>query len=390
VLKRRIGVLLGFTLSACFSGDATLGAVCSQDSDCGAGQTCTNEICGRCGDGAAQLGELCFEPGTQIDLGPDPVVLRPHDVDNDAVVDLVTLAPGAGELLVLRGNASGLSDPETVALPLLAQHLAVGDVDGDGATDALVADAESVWFGSGAGTLVFSFGDEALAWENASGLLAVPGSAVSDPFGVATRATANGETEVVALEIEAGATLRIGAGLTLPGELRVAASGQLLGDETPEIVLTAGPTITLVTGPELELGPELTLAADVVAVAIVDATGDGAADVLTADALGAVVVDAGDGEGGFVRREGFTLPGTVTAMVVGDLDRDGDRDIAAASDLGITLTLARGSGYGDTVALPSDEAATDVLVVSFGGDILPELIVSSATEGTVSVLGVRP
>jgi hypothetical protein len=49
----------GFALS-CFDGFGTIGAVCESDFQCGLEQSCVNSVCGICGSGTIEPGELCF------------------------------------------------------------------------------------------------------------------------------------------------------------------------------------------------------------------------------------------------------------------------------------------------------------------------------------------
>ncbi len=48
--------------ATCFDGGATLGAACERDTDCGGAQSCDNGVCGLCGNGRVDPGELCFGP----------------------------------------------------------------------------------------------------------------------------------------------------------------------------------------------------------------------------------------------------------------------------------------------------------------------------------------
>ena len=381
------GLLLA---AACFSGEATLGALCAEDDDCGADQICTNEVCGYCGDGVAQPGEVCLEADDPVELSAQPLQIRPQDLDRDGTLDLVALAPGAMDLTVLRGSAEGFSSPETVALPIAADHLALGDLDADDTIDALVADADGIHFGAGSGVLAFSFGSEVVAWSGTTGLEFAPATDSSAAFGVATRPVDPDQTEVAAIEVGPGGQILLGAAVTLPGAVRPVAVGEVANAGPPEVAFAVGPTVLLRSGPDLDPLAEVRLDADVVAVSLVDVDVDGNRDVLASDATGSIVVHAGDGVGAFSRATVLEVSTPATAMVVGDLNRDGRRDLVAATADGLRLALARGARFPETTAVPGPDAALDVLITDLGGDLLPDLIASSMTTGQVVRVGVQP
>jgi len=374
----------------CFSGEATLGALCLEDDDCGADQTCGTGVCGYCGDGVAQPGEVCLDADDPIEVAGMPVRMRPQDLDRDGTLDLVAHVPGATDLTVLRGSGRGFGSPETVALPFAADHLAVGDLDGDDTVDALVANAEGIHFGAGSGVLAFSFGSEVITWMGTTGLEFASATETSAAFGVATRPGDAEQTEVAAIEIGPGGQVQLGASITLPGTVRPVAVGEVANAGAPEVAFAVGPTVALRSGADLEPLAEIVLDADVVAVSLVDVDVDGNRDVLASDTAGAVVVFAGDGIGGFTRDIGFELDTPATALVVGDINRDGRRDVAVATAEGIELALARGARFPETIAVPGPDAAADLLITDLGGDLLVDLIASSSAVGQVVRVGVAP
>lgn len=367
-----------------------MGSICAVDSDCGGEQRCTNEVCGRCGDGVAQLGEVCLDAEPAVEVGGVAVVVRPQDLDRDGLLDLVALAPASLELQVLRGSREGFDEAEAVALPIAATALAVGDLDSDGTVDAVVTDGETIQFGSGAGALVFSFGGEAVMWAGATGLEFVfAADAMSTPFVVASR-TMSGQTEVVAAEVGDDGQLRLGAATMLPPAMRPIAAGDVVQGGPLEVALVSDTQLVLLSGGELALVAELSFAESVVAVALVDADGDGSRDVVTALSTGDVIVDVGDGVGGFVRQEAIALPRAAAGLAVADLDRDGDRDLFAATGEGVVVAVNQGGRYPEVITLPGPGAASDVLVAELNGDILPEVISVDAETGRIVVLEARP
>jgi FG-GAP-like repeat len=114
---------------------------CTQDSDCGAGNTCT--------------------PTAAIAVGSSPIALAAADLDGDGKIDVVVAnyAGGdaaAGTLTVLKGVGDGtfVAQPEITSDSFNAPvALAVTDFDGDGKADIVAAneqgDSVSVLLGNG-------------------------------------------------------------------------------------------------------------------------------------------------------------------------------------------------------------------------------------------------
>ena len=70
-------------LWACFDGIGTVGAVCVTDQQCGPDQGCVNSVCGLCGDGVIQPGELCFGPSSEENVFGEVTDLLAFDPEGD-------------------------------------------------------------------------------------------------------------------------------------------------------------------------------------------------------------------------------------------------------------------------------------------------------------------
>src|SRR5690606_34391719 len=76
---------------------------------------------------------LCFV-GTPVTLRPLDRALGAADIDGDGHLDLVSVGGPGATLRRGRGDGS-LAAPRVWTLPADAMHLALGDLDGDGAQD---------------------------------------------------------------------------------------------------------------------------------------------------------------------------------------------------------------------------------------------------------------
>lgn len=212
-------------------------------------------------------------PGSPFAVGGEPADIAVGDLDGDGGPDLVVA--GDGGLAVLPGDGrGGFGEPRRVAVAGPSPHLvALGDADRDGRLDAAVTAHDS--------TVV-----TVLRGDGEGGLAPLPDS----PFD------------------------------------------------------------TGVPGPGHNHG-----------LALADLDGDGDPDLVTADQdHGTVSVLLGDGRGGFAPPPGSPFPAGdgPYPFAVGDLDGDGRPDLAVPGFLGTAVTLLRGEGEGGFAPFPSSPLET--------------------------------
>jgi len=102
-----------------------------------------------------------------------------------------------------------------------------------------------------------------------------------------------------------------------------------------------------------------------------------------------VVVLLGNGNGTFQNYglEYTTGTGPI-AIVAADFDRDGKIDVATADQTGSTVSILRGVGNGSFIAPNSFAVSTptSLVVADFNGDLRPDLLVTSGTSNSATVL----
>ncbi|MCB9718767.1 MAG: VCBS repeat-containing protein [Myxococcales bacterium] len=304
-----------------------------------------------CGDGMPVVGELCLVAGADYATGLDPIDVAVGAFDGVAGLDVVTLDAGALELGLLSGNGNGtLQAPVTAAaLGGMPVEMVAGDMTGDGVPDVAVLDTAA----------------------DAVGLL------VGDGMG-GFAAPVNTVAGVGVVDLDIGA---------FNGDAAQDV-GVLLGtDQTLQLLLGGPGMLTLggVTG--VNAGVNAT-------VAIGDYNGafDMFDDIMGLGP-GGFHAWATNGTGlGFLGAvaNAFGGGGTFVELVAGDVNGDGNDDVAAIDIAGDTMVVGLSTGgpasfnFQPPVAVGTDPS--DIVLYDLDGDGDAEAVVCNAGSNDVMVL----
>lgn len=394
---RRVVLGVAVALGGCFQGEGTLGAVCREDADCGADQGCDNEVCGYCGDGVAQAGELCTVAAAEV--GGSPMVsagtLVAVDLERDRTLELVARGDD-GAVTLWRGDGDGGFSEGTRVTEGGTGPVRVGALDEDEALDLVVVDAE-------ARTIALGFGDGQGAW-SLGPAVAVAGTPVDVGVG---GGLGEGPAWVAWVDEQGLWQARVDAEARALGEAVMLVEGraQWIGDP---LALDEDAALDLVVadvdGMRLEpwqgdgvgglvRGEPIAIEGRATEVTTLDVDGDGDVDVLVTDEDGGITVLVSDAKGGLVTAGRAEVPGAARAVVVVDLDRDADRDmvVVAEHDPSVWALRLRGGWYAEAIALPVTGAVGAVAGVDVDRDGLVELLLGPAQgTGTLRVVEVEP
>ncbi len=307
--------------------------------------------------GAVVLGDPISSP-TDSAFGPGPgaQTLVTADLDQDGILDAVVTDFASTTPRALLGNGDGsFGAPQLLPASSGVLSIATGDFDSDGVPDIVGHSEFSVvlWTGDGDGT--FTLAQTIRTLGNAQ-----PAIAVTDVDGDGLDDVVAPVPQGVQRYFGTGSGLTAGPTSNAFGLISDVAIGNFNGDGVPDVVVTdATPFIQRArvllgngTGGFTEsgsspvgFGPE--------AATVADLDGDGIDDVVTSDSFSffntvrfSVSVLLSNGNGGFRSRTTHTVGGGPVSGAAGDLDGDGDIDIAVSNVITGDVSLFVNNGGG--------------------------------------------
>jgi MYXO-CTERM domain-containing protein len=281
------------------------------------------------------------------------------DLNADGDLDLVAPIPLSNEVRVLFGDGVvGFGAPEVFPTGTGPAAVTVADLNGDGSLDIVT--------GNGGG------GDASFLAGDGAGAFAAPVSidlgADAQPVSIAAAdVNGDGDADVVTAN-------RIASSITAPGTVSIAA-----GDGAGEF---AEPVQIQLAEGSADDPPGL--------LAVGDVTADGRADIVVSLAIGnAVVILAGEEEGGFADAARVAVAKGPLPVAIADVNGDDIQDILTGNALDDSVSILPGDAQGrvgfaglvDAGQYPHAIAAADL-----DGDGHDDLATANAFSGDVSVL----
>ncbi|MBK6685592.1 MAG: VCBS repeat-containing protein [Deltaproteobacteria bacterium] len=345
-----------------------------------------------------------FEFGPPTSLGGTAIRVALADLEGDGDLDAVALTPGALEVHIAQTQGTFLPRRSVALGSIQASVLALGDLDGDGDMDAVV--------GRGMGG-----GDFVVVHQTAAGVFGV----------VATRGGIGSVTDIEVTDIDNDSTIDVVVGRSAMGSNVVSVyrnadglgtftgaaldtqlngpaytvdSGDLNGDSYPDLVLgVLTPLPGSLPGVIVRIGNPATPGQydaaqsathwlpEITDVCVGDLDRDGDLDLFAASSAhngGRVFLNSGTGT--FVEQRRYTLGRSPNSARIVDLDSDNRPDLLLVARADNAIIWARGLPSTQLFATPSvslDRVPVALVSAEFAGGGLPDLAVAMVGSSPV-------
>jgi hypothetical protein len=323
------------------------------------------------------------------------------DFTGNGILDIVTAnntVLGAGSTVsVLLGNGDGSFQPaRSYFANASSEAVAIGDVNGDGIPDLVVANDKtagtvSVLLGNGDGSFQAPYTYAVGPSPRAVTLADLTGNGILD---VITGDQGSGNSTVSVLLGNGDGTFQAASAHNVPYSVAGVAVGDFNGDGIPDLVTAnigsgnAG-TLNILLGNgdgTFQTGQSYGVGEKCHVVAVGDLTGNGILDLVTANQFSHTIsVLLGNGNGTFHNPVNYEVGGGSNnpwGVALTDVNRDGILDVVASGFLGtVSLFLGNGDGTFQPATLIA-KAATEysIAAADFTGDGYPDLV-TTASDG---------
>jgi len=340
----------------------------------------------------------------RVEVGSRPIDLAAGDLDGDGKLDLASANAGDRRISVRLHRGEGFIPADSLPVDLEPHLLRLADLDLDGHLDVIATAHDSgsvwVWLGDGRGGFAAATGSPfaAIAADKPHnhGLAVGDLDGDGDPDVVVADQTAR-QAAVLLADGEGGLSVARGSPVALGGQPYPPALGDLDGDGRLDLVvpLVADQAIAVLLGDghggfqAAPGSPHRTEMVRPYGIALADLDGDGALDVVaTHDDTDRVSLLLGDGRGRLRAAPGS--PSSLgrrigTRIAVADVDGDGFQDLVGAGSG--SLVVAHGDGRGGLARLRLEPLGEGwaAIAADFDGDGRPDLAAPDVEGGALLV-----
>ncbi len=307
---------------------------------------------------------------------------------------LVALCSVAGLLFALTRTvfSGGFADVRTFSVGTSPQSVAVGDFNGDGKPDLVVANS-----GSNNVSILLGNGDGTFQYQVTYTTGTTPYSVAVGDFNGDTHldlAVANDASNSVSILLGNGdGTFQNAVNYSVGSNPHSVAVGDFNRDGKLDVVTanySSGNVSVLLGNGNGTLQTMVNYAAgtDPRSVTVADFNGDGAPDVAVANGGSSnVSVLLNNGSGVLQAAVNYGAGPAPTSVAAGDFNNDGRPDLAVTNSSGVDVLLNTGIGtFGTAVSYAAGTGPSSVVVSDFNNDHNQDLLVGNTTSNNISIL----
>ena len=340
-------------------------------------------------------GDGTFQRHVEYEAGNFPKSVAVGDFNGDGKLDVVVanFASNLKQVNVLLGNGDGtFGSPVAYGTGKLPVSVVVGNFNGDANLDIAVANS-----GGNTVSVLLGNGDGTFQSHRDLGTGTNPVSLTVADFNNDSRsdlATSNASSKNVSVLLGRGdGTFRARIDTDTPNAPNYVTAGDLNGDNKPDLVaLDQGVSVLLGTG-DGHFQTPVTYGVFFFSTSVVigQLNSDAHADLVVGHGFGVpeVGVLLGNGDGTLQARIDYTTGPIPTAVAAGDVNGDGKADVAVTSSFGDTVRVFPSNGDGTFSAgvdYTTGNNPSDVAIGDVNGDGKKDVVVANLDDNSISVL----
>ena len=334
-------------------------------------------------------GPIQFSQAAIQTVAPSPQAISLTNLKGDGVIDAIVLGMG-GELDVAVSNGhGGFGTPVAFQTTASGASLAIADFDGDGLLDIATVPGPSILFG-GAGSSAF----QRSVHLSTPGYVATYLAAASLPHtgGMAGLILGAEGTPAVEVMLNNGGTLGSVIQTPVAKVTESIAVTDLNHDGFPDIVVAEIDRVQVLLGSQTGFhSPQTVGTGEYLGfLCLGDLDGDGQVDVAVPDVFAlAVLLYWGNGDGTFAAGTPINLPSGPNHAICVDLNCDGYSDLVTSNgQASASVLVSHGSNRSFSVAqtlrLAAGAMPWALAAADLNGDVLPDVVVSDITNSTIT------